>query len=226
LALTDWDPVAANNATVLGVNIGEGTTAPSAVNNALRQVCADVAGGINLSLLSTFLSSTTLAQARTALGVTEGGASQTAFAALTNTANSVPYMTGSDAWALATLTSFGRTLIDDGDAATARTTLAALGLTSATFGANSLTLKFTLSNGDTLMIQGGTGSLAADTTGTVTFGTAYSVAPVCIVNGGSSNTGHHGDVHASAAATTTGVAICNSNGDAAVTYSWLAIGKA
>jgi hypothetical protein len=225
MALSDWDPVAANNATVLGVNIGEGTTAPSSINNALRQICADVATGINVSLLGTFLSSTTLAQARTALGVTEGSASQTAFGALTNTANSVPYMTGSDAWALATLTSFGRTLIDDGDAATARTTLAALGLTSATFGANSVSLSITLSNGTTLLIQGGSGTLAGNTTGSVTFGTAYSTAPVCIVNGGAANTAAEGDIRNTGLATTTAQAIINSSADSA-SYQWIAIGKA
>jgi hypothetical protein len=224
MALSDWDPVAANNATVLGVNIGEGTTAPSSINNAIRQALADVATGINVSLLGTFLSSTTLAQARTALGVTEGSASQTAFGALTNTANSVPYMTGSDAWALATLTSFGRTLIDDGDAATARTTLAALGLTSATFGANTIDLRFTLSNGQTLCILGGSSTLAANTTATLSFGVTFAVAPFAMVNGGSANTAAEGDIRNTGVASTTGIAIANTSGDSA-TYTWLAIGR-
>lgn len=224
MALSDWDPVAANNATVLGVNIGEGTTAPSAVNNALRQICADVANGINVSLLGTFLSSTTLANARTALGVPAGSTSLTAFGNLTNTANSVPYMTGSDAWALATLTSFGRTLIDDGDAATARTTLGALGLTSATFGTNTIDLRFTLSNGDTLCVVGGTGTQAANTAGTLSFGVTFATAPFAMVNGGSNNINAEGDVRNHSAATTTGIGIINTSGDSA-TYTWLAIGK-
>jgi hypothetical protein len=224
LALSDWDPVAANNATVLGVNIGEGTTAPSSVNNALRQICADVASGVNISLLGTFLSSTTLAQARTALGVTEGGASQTAFAALTNTANSVPYMTGSDAWALATLTSFGRSLIDDGDAATARTTLAAVGTTSATFGTNTIDIRLTLGNGDTLCIIGGTGTCAGNTSQTQSFGVTFATAPWAMVNGGSTNISNEGDVHNAGAASTTGISIANS-APSSDPYTWIAIGK-
>lgn len=224
MALSDYDPVAANNGTVLGVNIGENATAPSSVNNALRQICADLAGGINISLLGTFLSSTTLSQARTALGVTEGSASLTAFAGLTNTANSLPYMTGSDAWSTTTLSSFVRTVLDDGDAATARGTLGALGLTSATFGTNTLDLRLTLSNGDTLAILAGTGSLATNSTATVSFGVTFAVAPFAMVNGGSSVSTAEGDIRNTAAATTTGIAIANT-GAGTSTYTWIAIGK-
>lgn len=224
MALSDWDPVAANNATVLGVNIGEGTTAPSAVNNALRQICADVAGGVNISLLGTFLASTTLSQARSALGVTEGSASQTAFAALTNAANMVPYMTGSDAWATTSLTSFARTLLDDGDAATARTTLAALGLTSASFGSNTIDVRLTLGNGDTLVVKGGTGTIGGNSTGTLSFGVTFGAAPVVLVSGGPTDTGSEGSIHSTGSASTTQISIINTSGFSS-TYNWVAFGK-
>lgn len=224
MALTDYDPVAANNATVLGVNIGEGTTAPSSVNNAVRQLCADLAGGINLSLLSTFLTSTTLAQARTALGVTEGGASQTAFAALTNSANKVPYMTGSDAWSTADFTSFARTLVACGDASAAQTVLG-IGSGSVTFVAASFTnpgyVKLAI-NGINFLAQWGTVTLGANSDGTITFPTAFSSFSVTVVSGGPGGSGDAGSIH-SRSSSTTSASISNTSGGS-LTGQWIAVG--
>ena len=50
-------------------------------------------------------------------------ATLTAFAALAGAADRLPYFTGSDTFALATFTAFGRSLVDDADAAAGRATL-------------------------------------------------------------------------------------------------------
>ena len=59
------------------------------------------------------------------IGVTVQGydAKLAAIAGLTGAADRIPYFTGVNTAALATFTSFGRSLVDDADAATARTTL-------------------------------------------------------------------------------------------------------
>ncbi|WP_322882849.1 tail fiber protein [Sinorhizobium medicae] len=77
----------------------------------------------------TILDDVDAAAARTTLGVVIGTNVQAydallqSIAGLTTSANQIIYLTGTDAAAVATITSYGRSLIDDADAAAARTTL-------------------------------------------------------------------------------------------------------
>jgi hypothetical protein len=79
-------------------------------------------------------------------------ATLTALAGLSTVADRLPYATGADAFALATFTAFGRSLVDDADAAAGRTTLG-LG-TLATQAANNVSI--TGGTIDSVTIDGGT----------------------------------------------------------------------
>lgn len=69
------------------------------------------------------------ATALATLGAQPSDAELTALAGVTSAADKVPYFTGSGTATVGALTTFGRSLIDDADAATARATLAAAGNT-------------------------------------------------------------------------------------------------
>ena len=71
------------------------------------------------------------ATARTTIGAQPLDATLTAIAALTTAADKLIYATGSDAFSTCDLSAFGRTLLDDADAATARTTLGVTSLLAA-----------------------------------------------------------------------------------------------
>lgn len=140
------------------VDVGTASTARIVVNadnidlatvgtaGTYRSVTTDAYGRVTAGTNPTTLSG---------YGITDAqplDAELTALAGLTSAADRLPYFTGSGTATLATFTTFGRSLVDDADAATARTTLG-LG-TIATQDASNVTI--TGGSIDNLTIDGGT----------------------------------------------------------------------
>lgn len=110
--VADWSTTAADNTDVGGINIAENCPAAN-VNNALREIMKQLA-----DLLPDLITATGVGT--TVQGYDAGLAS---IAGLTTTADRMIYTTASDVYAVATLTSYARTLLDDTSASSARTTL-------------------------------------------------------------------------------------------------------
>ena len=117
-----------NGTSVLsGSTLGSGVTGSSLTS--LGTITTGTWNGTAIALANGGTGSTSASDARTALGLAIGSNVQAysanlgAIAGLTSVADALPYFTGSGAAAVTTLTSFIRGLLDDVDAATARTTL-------------------------------------------------------------------------------------------------------
>jgi hypothetical protein len=117
--------VAITGGTIVGITdlaIADGGTGASTAAGARTNLGATTVGD------AVFIA-TDAAAARTAIGAVIGtnvqawDADLDAIAALSSAADKVPYSTGAQAWALTALTAFGRSLIADADATTARATL-------------------------------------------------------------------------------------------------------
>jgi hypothetical protein len=214
MPVSAWSTTPADNGTTSGIDIAENCAAAN-MNNWGRQIMADIKA--KFDSVDAAVGTGSYQPLDTDL---------TAIAALVSAADKLLYATGAGTWALTDFTSFGRSLIALGDANALAALISVISLSSVTFGTNTIALSLVLSASHTLLIQGGTGSLGANSTGTITFPTAYNTAPVCIVGGGSSDVGTEGDVHSTAAASTTGIAIANSSNSATGTYTWFACGKA
>lgn len=156
-------------------------------------------------------------------------ATLTALAGLATVADRMIYTTGSDAFALTALTAFARTLLDDADAATARTTLGlgdvALKTMAADFASSLVANGYQKLPGGLIIQWGDFGdtSWAADTVRTITFPIAFPVACMGVV-------GITGNISPNSAFPTipttspTGFATAfNTSG--ANTIRWLAVGR-
>ena len=117
----------AGTSVLSGSTLGSGITSSSLTS--VGTISTGTWNGTAIAIANGGTGSTSAGDARTALGLAIGtnvqaySANLGAIAGLTSAANALPYFTGSGAAAVATFTSFARTLLDDADAATARTTL-------------------------------------------------------------------------------------------------------
>lgn len=140
------DVVAASSARIV-VNADSIDLATTGVGaGTYRSVTVDTYGRVTAGSNPTTLSG---------YGITDAqplDATLTALAGLSTAADRLPYATGIDTFALATFTAFGRSLVDDADAAAGRTTLG-LG-TLATQAANNVSI--TGGTIDSVTIDGGT----------------------------------------------------------------------
>lgn len=137
-----------------------------------------ITGITDLAIADGGTGASTASGARTNLGLVIGtdvqayDAGLQSIAGLTTSADQAIYTTGADTYATTSLTSFGRSLIDDADASTARTTLG-LG-TISTQAANSVA------------ITGGTATLSSISTAsaTITGGSVTNITDLAVADGG------------------------------------------
>lgn len=114
-------------------NLGLGSIATQAAGS-VSITGGSISGITDLPVADGGTGASSAAGARTGLGVAIGSdvqaydADLAAIAGLTSAADKLPYFSGSGTAALADLSAFGRTLIDDADAAAARTTLGVSGI--------------------------------------------------------------------------------------------------
>jgi hypothetical protein len=172
--LTLADAAAARSALSLGTMATETasnyltTASASSSYQPLDSDLTAIAALTTTSFGRSLLSQADASAARTTLGLAIGtdvqayDADLAAIAGLTSAANKVPYFTGSGTAAVADLSSFGRTLIDDADAATARGTV---GLATSTTAGR--LARYT----DTTGATGQTSGLYEDGSGNVGIGT-------------------------------------------------------
>lgn len=208
MAVGDYSTTASSNSTVGGVSIAEGMS-PANVNDAIRGLMADIAQGIIDGDFATVTDKQPL------------DATLTALAGLATGANKLAYSTGTDTFAQTDLTAYARTLLALSSKSAVQTELGAITVTAASL-ANPGYLKINVSGTD-FMLQWGRSSIAANSTGSISYPQSYSSWAACIVSGGGSSPSNEGDVHGYSNSGLSSQAIVNT---APVTgyYTWISVG--
>lgn len=201
----DYSTTPGSNTSISGINIAENCT-PANINNAIRQLMADIATGLDDG---TFIGGASYQPLEATL---------TALAAVTTAANKLIYATGSDTFATTDLSAFGRTLIDDANAAAARATLGVFDVSASSL-ANPGYITF--SNG--FKVQWGSGSLAGNSSGSISYGSPFATFAVCVVSGGAASVSVEGNIRPTAASGLSTQAIVNTGGSSGY-YSFVAVG--
>lgn len=166
MAVSDWSTNAASNTTVGAVNIAENCPAAN-LNNAIREVMAQIRAYTG-----------TLDSAYQAKDPT-----LTNFGGLAGGANKVPYFSGPDTFAMADLTAFARTILDDADGATVCNTIGAVRVAGLSL-ANPGYIKFQV-GASVFQIAWGTFPSGPDQYATVNYASAFPNAAFVVTDGGS-----------------------------------------
>lgn len=125
---SDWREIGSGSGSVTSIDVSGGTTGLTFSGGPVTSSGTITMAG-TLAVANGGTGATTASGARTNLGLAIGSdvqaydAGLASIAGLTTAADRMIYTTASDTYAVATLTSFARTLLDDADAATARATL-------------------------------------------------------------------------------------------------------
>lgn len=211
MPVSNWSTTAASNGSTLGIDIAENCAAAN-INNALREMMAQLK--TKLDAMDALIGSGSYQPLDTDL---------TAIAALTSAANKMPYATGSGTWALADLSTFARTFLDDGDAQTVRGTIGALGLTIAGT-SSSGSASFTSGASTVFIVNWKEFTATADNTTAVTYHTAYSSWSQAWVNHRNTDTDAAQNSSVVTAQSTTGATVTTAYSASTYTATLFAIG--